>query len=51
MVDVKIFSRKGVEKDERAKEIEAGEVAPPGEEHQGRGPDSHEERNKKIATC
>ena len=40
VVDVKIFSRKGVEKDQRAKEIEEYEISP-GEEHQGPGADLH----------
>jgi DNA-directed RNA polymerase subunit beta len=48
VVDVKIFSRKGVEKDERAKEIEAAEVARLEKNSQDEVRILAEERNKKI---
>ena len=41
IVDVKIFSRKGQEKDERAKSIEAAQIAQAGKEPFGRNPDSY----------
>ena len=40
IVDVKIFSRKGQEKDERAKAIEATQIAQAGKEPFGRNPNS-----------
>ena len=40
IVDVKIFSRKGQEKDERAKSIEATQIAQAGKEPFGRNPNS-----------
>ncbi|TNF79192.1 MAG: DNA-directed RNA polymerase subunit beta, partial [Acidobacteria bacterium] len=48
VVDVKIFSRKGVEKDERAQEIEAGEVARLEKNIKDQVRILSEERNKKI---
>ena len=48
VVDVKIFSRKGVEKDERAKQIEAEEVARMEKNSKDEVRILTEERNKKI---
>ena len=48
MIDVKIFSRKGVEKDERAQEIEAAEVARLEKNIKDQARILTEERNKKI---
>ena len=48
IVDVKIFSRKGVEKDERAREIEASEVARLEKNIKDQVRILNEERNKKI---
>jgi DNA-directed RNA polymerase subunit beta len=47
VVDVKIFSRKGVEKDDRAKAIEQEIARTDGEEPRGRDPHPHDERSKK----
>ena len=48
VVDVKIFSRKGVEKDLRAKEIEESEIARLEKNIKDETRILHEERNKKI---
>jgi DNA-directed RNA polymerase subunit beta len=48
VVDVKIFSRKGVEKDVRAKEIEESEIARLEKNIKDETRILHEERNKKI---
>jgi DNA-directed RNA polymerase subunit beta len=48
VVDVKIFSRKGVEKDVRAKEIEEAEIARLEKNIKDETRILHEERNKKI---
>ncbi|HEX6200069.1 MAG TPA: DNA-directed RNA polymerase subunit beta, partial [Thermoanaerobaculia bacterium] len=48
VVDVKIFSRKGVEKDLRAKEIEEAEIARLEKNIKDETRILHEERNKKI---
>ena len=48
VVDVKIFSRKGVEKDERAKQIEGDEVARMEKNIKDQVRILNEERNKKI---
>ncbi len=48
VVDVKIFSRKGVEKDERAREIESSEVARLEKNIKDQVRILNEERNKKI---
>ncbi|MDH3745367.1 MAG: DNA-directed RNA polymerase subunit beta, partial [Acidobacteriota bacterium] len=48
VVDVKIFSRKGVEKDARAQQIEADEVARLEKNIKDQVRILHEERNKKI---
>ncbi|HSL83773.1 MAG TPA: DNA-directed RNA polymerase subunit beta, partial [Thermoanaerobaculia bacterium] len=48
VVDVKIFSRKGVEKDIRAKEIEESEIARLEKNIKDETRILHEERNKKI---
>ncbi len=48
VVDVKIFSRKGVEKDERAQQIEADEVARMEKNSRDKVRILTEERNKKI---
>jgi DNA-directed RNA polymerase subunit beta len=48
VVDVKIFSRKGVEKDQRAKEIEDAEIARLKKNIADQTRIMHKERNKKI---